>query len=85
MVGYVGVPHGVEVPIDAMFSATSGCAAARPRYETYIPELLDDVLNGSINPGRVFDFETDLESIAGAYAAMDERRAIKSLVRVGTV
>ena len=48
----------------------------------YLPELLDDVLAGRINPGRVFDFETDLEHVADAYAAMDERRAIKSLVRV---
>ena len=52
---------------------------------TYISELLDDVLEGRIIPGRVFDFETDLEGIAEAYAAMDERRAIKSLARVGTV
>ena len=47
--------------------------------------LLGDVLEGHINPGRVLDYETDLESIADAYAAMDERRAIKSLVRVGTL
>jgi threonine dehydrogenase-like Zn-dependent dehydrogenase len=52
---------------------------------TYIPELLDDVLECRINPGRVLDFQTDLEGIAESYAAMDERRAIKSLVRVGTV
>ena len=44
-----------------------------------------DVLAGRINPGRVFDFETDLEHIAEAYAAMDGRRAIKALVRVGTL
>src|SRR2546428_532387 len=61
--------------------AVSGGAPAR----TYIPEFLDDVLEGRIHPGRVFDFETDLDGIGEAYAAMDERRAIKSLVRVGTV
>ena len=44
-----------------------------------------DLLDGRINPGCVFDFETDLDGIAEAYAAMDERRAIKSLVRVGSV
>jgi len=43
------------------------------------------VLEGHINPGRVFDFTTDLDGIAQAYAAMDERRAIKSLVRVGAI
>jgi hypothetical protein len=38
-----------------------------------------------MNPGRVFDFETDLDGIADAYAAMHERRAVKSLVRVGSL
>ena len=51
----------------------------------YIPELLDDVLEGAIDPGVVLDYETDLEHIADAYAAMDERRAIKSLVRIGSL
>jgi len=58
-----------------------GVAPAR----TYIPELLGDVLDGRINPGRVFDFEINLDGIQQAYAAMDERRAIKSLVQVGTL
>jgi len=58
-----------------------GVAPAR----VYIPDLLDDVLSGAINPGRVFDYETSLDGIADAYAAMDERRAIKSLVRVGSI
>ena len=43
-----------------------------------------DIVQGRINPGRVFDYETNLEGGAEAYAAMDERRAIKSLLRVGT-
>ena len=82
MVGYVGVPHGVEFPLGQMFFRNVGSAAAPPPARAYIPELLDDVLDGRINPGGVFDFETDLDGIAEAYAAMDERRAIKSLVRV---
>ena len=85
MVGYVGVPHGVDVPISTMFFRNIGLRGGAAPVRTYIPELLDDVLKGRIDPGRVFDFETDLEGIAEAYAAMDERRAIKSLVRVGTV
>jgi threonine dehydrogenase-like Zn-dependent dehydrogenase len=51
----------------------------------YIPELLDDVLDGRIHPERVFDFETNLDGVAEAYRAMDERRAIKSLLRIGRV
>jgi threonine dehydrogenase-like Zn-dependent dehydrogenase len=84
-IGFVGVPHGVEVPIDTMFARNIGLRGGSAPARTYIPELLGDVLEGRINPGRVFDFETDLDGIAEAYAAMDERRAIKSLVRVGTV
>ncbi len=48
----------------------------------YLPQLLDSVLKGDINPGEVFDLKTDLDDIAEAYAAMDQRRAIKSLVKV---
>jgi len=50
-----------------------------------MPELMEDVLAGRINPGRVFDFETGLDGVANAYAAMDERRAIKSLLRVSNI
>ena len=46
---------------------------------------MTDVLAGRIDPGRVLDYETGLDGIADAYAAMDERRAIKSLVRVGSL
>jgi threonine dehydrogenase-like Zn-dependent dehydrogenase len=48
---------------------------------TYLPELLADVLDGTIDPGRVFDLELPLEKVTEAYAAMDERRAIKALLR----
>jgi threonine dehydrogenase-like Zn-dependent dehydrogenase len=84
-VGYVGVPHGVEAPVNTMFFSNIGLRGGVAPVRTYIPELLDDVLEHRIDPGRVFDFETDLDGIAEAYAAMDERRAVKALVRVGTV
>jgi len=85
MVGYVGVPHGVEVPLQTMFFRNVGMHGGSAPVRTYIPELMEDVLAGRIDPGRVFDFETDLDGIAEAYAAMDERRAIKSLVRVASI
>ena len=85
MVGFVGVPHGVDLPVGRMFSRNVGVRGGGAPVRVYLPELLDDVLAGSIDPGRVMDYETDLEGIADAYAAMDERRAIKSLVRVGSV
>lgn len=84
MVGAVGVPHGVELPVTAMFGRNIGVQGGGAPVRAYLPGLLDDVLEGRINPGRVFDFTTDLGGVGEAYAAMDERRAIKSLLRVGT-
>jgi threonine dehydrogenase-like Zn-dependent dehydrogenase len=85
MVGYVGVPHGVEYDPRALFSRNTGLHGGPAPVRAYLPELLADVLSGAINPGLVFDLRTDLDDIAEAYAAMDERRAIKSLLRVGAL
>ncbi len=79
VVGAIGAPQ--DIVVFRNVGLRGGVAPAR----TYIPELLDDVLEGRIEPGRVFDFETDLEGVAEAYTVMDERRAIKSLLRVGTI
>jgi threonine dehydrogenase-like Zn-dependent dehydrogenase len=84
VVGAVGVPHAVDLPImDTLIFGNLGLRGGVAPARAYIPGLLDDVLRGRIEPGRVFDFETGLDGIAEAYAAMDERRAIKSLVRMG--
>ena len=82
-VGVVGVPHG-QVPFTETFFRNTGWRGGPAPARIYIPDLLGDVLDGAINPDLVFDYETDLGHIADAYRAMDERRAIKSLVRVGT-
>jgi len=82
VVGAVGAPHDVIVPIETVIYRNVGLRGGVSPARKYIPELLTDVLAGTINPGRVFDFETDLEHVLDGYLAMDERRAIKSLVRV---
>lgn len=82
VVGAVGAPHDVVVPIDTVIFRNVGLRGGVAPARRYIPELLPDILNGHINPGRVFDFESDLDHIVDGYEAMDERRAIKSLVRV---
>ena len=69
-------------PIETVIFRNVGLRGGVAPARSYIPELLADVLAGRINPGRVFDFETDLDHIVDGYEAMDERRAIKSLVRV---
>ncbi len=81
-VGYVGVPHQVAtINIRRMFgsniSLRGGVAPAR----AYLPELLDDVMAGRIDPSPVLDREVDLDGVPAGYAAMDSREAIKVLVR----
>ncbi len=79
-IGLVGVPHG-ELPVNDLFWRNVGIKGGPAHCRAYLPQLLDLVLARKINPGRVFDLELPLSEIAEAYAAMDERRAIKSLVR----
>lgn len=82
MVGYVGAPSGgSELPIRLMFNNNVGANGGVAPVRNYIEELLPEVLSGTINPGRVFDLELPLAQVAEAYAAMDERRAIKVLLR----
>jgi threonine dehydrogenase-like Zn-dependent dehydrogenase len=80
-VGYVGAPHGIEYPVRDLFARNVGIAGGMAPARQYLPPLRDDVLSGAINPGAVFDLELPLADVAEAYAAMDERRAIKSLLR----
>ena len=83
VVGVVGAPHGVDFPVvDRVVFRNVGLRGGVAPARAYIPELLPYVLEGRINPGRVFDFETNLDGIVQAYEAMDERRAIKSLIRM---
>ncbi|MBX5450606.1 zinc-dependent alcohol dehydrogenase family protein [Thermogemmatispora sp.] len=83
IVGRVGVPHEVEIPAETTFYRNIGMRGGPAPVRAYLPQLVEAVLAGQINPGRVFDFTTDLDHIADAYAAMDQRRAIKSLLIVG--
>jgi threonine dehydrogenase-like Zn-dependent dehydrogenase len=85
IVGNVGLPHDVEIPALGIFVRNVGVHGGPAPVRAYLPGLIEDVLAERINPGKVFDLTTDLDDIAEAYAAMDERRAIKSLVTVGDV
>jgi threonine dehydrogenase-like Zn-dependent dehydrogenase len=80
MVGVVGVPHGVELPLPQMFFRNVGVKGGPASVRTYLPELLEKVLARTIEPGKVFDLELPLDQVAEGYAAMDERRAIKTLL-----
>jgi threonine dehydrogenase-like Zn-dependent dehydrogenase len=80
-VGFVGVPHGIELPVRRMFSRNVGLAGGIAPVRTYLPDLLERTLSGAIDPGRVFDLTLPLDEVAEAYRAMDERRAIKTMLR----
>lgn len=84
-IGYVGVPHGVvEEGIDIMglFFNNLALRGGPAPVRAYMPELMDDVLAGTLDPSPVFDMTVDLAGVPDGYAAMSERRALKVLVKV---
>jgi threonine dehydrogenase-like Zn-dependent dehydrogenase len=80
-VGYVGVPHGVELDGEKLFYAHVHLHGGPAPVRRFLPELIDLVWKEKINPGKVFDLMLPLDQVAEGYRAMDERRAIKALLR----
>jgi threonine dehydrogenase-like Zn-dependent dehydrogenase len=81
MVGWVGAPHGVDVKMRDTFWRNVGVRGGPAPVRNYLPDLVDRVWTRQIEPGKVFDLELPLAQVADAYRAMDERRAIKVLLR----
>ena len=79
--GYVGVSRGVELNGEQLFYAHVHLHGGPAPVRRFLPKLIDLVLNGKINPGKVFDLTLPLDRVAECYRAMDERRAIKALLR----
>ena len=82
MIGYVGVPHGVELNGQELFLHSGRHVRRPPPVRRFVPHLIDLMLRREINPGKVSDLELPLADVAEGYRAMDERRAIKGLSRV---
>ncbi len=80
-VGFVGVSHDVQLPGEEMFFSHVHLHGGPAPVRRFLPELIDLIWNRQINPGKVFDLELPLASAAEGYRAMDERRAIKVLLR----
>src|SRR5438874_689222 len=80
-VGYVGVPHGVELKGEELFYAHVHLHGGPAPVRRFLPELIDLVWKRKIDPGKVFDLTLPLDRVAEGYRAMDERRAIKALLR----
>ncbi len=80
-VGYVGVSHDVSLPGEELFFSGVHLHGGPAPVRRFLPELIDLVCRREIDPGRVFDLELPLDQAAEGYRAMDERRAIKALLR----
>src|SRR3954466_4093972 len=80
-VSFVGVPHEVELGGQELFFAPVHLHGGPAPVRRYLPELIDLVLDRKIDPGKVFDLILPLDRVAEGYRAMDERRAIKALLR----
>ncbi|MCW2903150.1 MAG: Alcohol dehydrogenase zinc-binding domain protein [Streptosporangiaceae bacterium] len=79
-VGYVGVPHGVNIAGEELFYSHVGLRGGPAPVRRFLPGLIDQVCSGDIDPGKVFDLTLPLDRVAEGYRAMDERRAIKALL-----
>jgi threonine dehydrogenase-like Zn-dependent dehydrogenase len=79
--GYVGVPHGVSLDGQNLFFSHIHLHGGPAPVRRFLPELVNLVWKGKINPGKVFDLTLSLDQVAEGYRAMDERRAIKALLR----
>ena len=80
-VGYVGVSHDVQLPGDELFFSQVHLHGGPAPVRRFLPDLIDRIWKREIDPGKVFDLELPLDDAAEGYRAMDERRAIKVLLR----
>ena len=80
-VGFVGLPHGVEINGTELFHSHVGLRGGPAPVRRFLPDLIDLIWKQQIDPGKVFDLTLPLEHVAEGYAAMDGRRAIKTLLR----
>jgi len=81
-IGYVGVPHGVSFDGQQLFFRQQRMLGGPAPVRRFLPDLMNRVLEGRIHPGKVFDLVLPIAQVAEGYKAMDERRAIKTMLRV---
>jgi threonine dehydrogenase-like Zn-dependent dehydrogenase len=79
-IGVVGMPHDVSLSGEEIFFSQVFIHGGPAPVRQYLPGLIDLVWSNKINPGKVFDYELPLSEVAEGYKAMDERRAIKTLL-----
>jgi threonine dehydrogenase-like Zn-dependent dehydrogenase len=82
-VGFVGVPHHTEaIDVSRMFRHNINLRGGVAPVRAYIPEMITDVISGKLDPSAVLDLEVNLDGVPKGYTAMDQREAIKAMVRI---
>jgi threonine dehydrogenase-like Zn-dependent dehydrogenase len=83
VISRVGVPQYEKAPVGfgSLFRHNITLNGGPAPVRAYIDQLLPDVLEGAVQPGKVFDRSLDLEQVPDAYTAMDERAALKVMLR----
>jgi len=80
-IGWAGSPATRGPALADVFMRNLKIAGGVAHVRTYLPELLDDVLTGALDPSPVFTTTTDLDGVAGAYRDMSSRSTLKALVK----
>lgn len=81
-IGFVGVPHDVTLDGQMLFFQQKNLLGGPAPVRRFLPHLIDLIMTRQINPGKVFDLEIPLADVAQGYKAMDQRTAIKTLLRM---
>jgi len=81
-IGYVGMPHGVTLDGQKLFFSQHRMLGGPAPVRRFLPDLMERVQKGMIQPGKVFDLVLPIAEVAEGYKAMDERRAIKTMLRI---
>ncbi len=81
-IGRGGVPEQDSIPVGRTFWKNVSVAGGPAPARAYIPQLLPDVLQGRIEPGRVFDRVASLDEVPDGYRAMNDRESIKVLIEL---
>jgi threonine dehydrogenase-like Zn-dependent dehydrogenase len=79
-IGFVGVNHDVQLPGDELFFSAVHLHGGPAPVRRFLPQLIELIWSRQIDPGKVFDLTLPLDEVAEGYRAMDERRAIKTLL-----
>ncbi len=82
MIGFVGVPRGVSFDGQKLYFSQRRMLGGPAPVRRFLPDLMNRVLKGAIRPGKVFDLTLPIAEVAKGYKAMDQCRAIKTLLRV---